>query len=33
MLAYSNDVGYDVVFKEQRENFVEKDDVVIGIKW
>jgi D-sedoheptulose 7-phosphate isomerase len=31
MLAYSNDVGYDVVFKEQLENFVEQDDVVIGI--
>ncbi len=31
MLAYSNDVGYDVVFKEQLENFVKKDDVVIGI--
>jgi D-sedoheptulose 7-phosphate isomerase len=31
MLAYSNDIGYDVVFKEQLENFVTKDDVVIGI--
>jgi D-sedoheptulose 7-phosphate isomerase len=31
MLAYSNDVGYDVVFKEQLENFVEQGDVVIGI--
>jgi len=31
LLAYSNDVGYDVVFKEQLENFVGKDDVVIGI--
>jgi D-sedoheptulose 7-phosphate isomerase len=31
MLAYSNDVGFDVVFKEQLENFVEQGDVVIGI--
>ncbi len=31
MLAYSNDVGYDVVFKEQLENFLEAGDVVIGI--
>lgn len=31
LLAYSNDVGYDVVFKEQLENFVEEGDVVIGI--
>jgi D-sedoheptulose 7-phosphate isomerase len=31
MLAYSNDVGYDVVFKEQLKNFVEEGDVVIGI--
>jgi D-sedoheptulose 7-phosphate isomerase len=31
MLAYSNDVGYHVVFKEQLENFLEKGDVVIGI--
>ncbi len=31
MLAYSNDVGYDVVFSEQLKNFVQKEDVVIGI--
>jgi D-sedoheptulose 7-phosphate isomerase len=31
LLAYSNDVGYDVVFVEQLRNFVKKDDVVIGI--
>ncbi len=31
LLAYSNDVGYDVVFKEQLINFVEPNDVVIGI--
>jgi D-sedoheptulose 7-phosphate isomerase len=31
MLAYSNDVGYDVVFSEQLKNFVNKGDVVIGI--
>ncbi len=31
LLAYSNDVGYEVVFKEQLENFVEEGDVVIGI--
>ncbi len=31
MLAYSNDVGYDVVFSEQLKNFVQKGDVVIGI--
>ncbi|MBV7529005.1 SIS domain-containing protein [Chitinophaga sp. sic0106] len=31
MLAYSNDVGYDVVFSEQLKNFIEEGDVVIGI--
>lgn len=31
LLAYSNDVGYDIVFKEQLINFVEESDVVIGI--
>lgn len=31
LLAYSNDIGYEVVFKEQLENFVEDGDVVIGI--
>ncbi|MBV8254346.1 MAG: SIS domain-containing protein [Chitinophaga sp.] len=31
MLAYSNDVGYDVVFAEQLKNFVNEGDVVIGI--
>lgn len=31
LLAYSNDIGYDVVFKEQLENFIEEGDVVIGI--
>jgi D-sedoheptulose 7-phosphate isomerase len=31
MLAYSNDVGYKVVFEEQLKNFVNPGDVVIGI--
>ena len=31
LLAYSNDVSYDVVFEEQLKNFLKKDDVVIGI--
>ena len=31
VLAYSNDVGYDHVFLEQLKNFVEPNDVVIGI--
>ncbi len=31
MLAYSNDISYDVVFKEQLENFLQEGDVVIGI--
>ena len=31
LLAWSNDESYDNVFSNQLENFVEKDDVVIGI--
>ena len=31
VLAYSNDVGYDIIFTEQLKNFMNKDDVVIGI--
>ena len=31
MMAYSNDVSYDDVFVEQLKNFLQKDDVVIGI--
>lgn len=31
LLAYSNDLSYDVVFEEQLKNFLKKDDVVIGI--
>lgn len=31
MLAYSNDIGYDVVFKEQLENFLQEGEIVIGI--
>lgn len=31
MLAYSNDVSYKDVFVEQLKNFMEPDDVVIGI--
>ena len=31
MLAYSNDVSYEDVFVEQLKNFMEPDDVVIGI--
>nr|WP_321234167.1 SIS domain-containing protein [uncultured Psychroserpens sp.] len=29
--AYSNDVGYDIVFEEQLKNFFNPDDVIIGI--
>lgn len=29
--AYTNDVGYDVVFLEQMKNFFQKGDVIIGI--
>ena len=31
MMAYSNDVSYDDVFVEQLKNFLQPDDVVIGI--
>jgi D-sedoheptulose 7-phosphate isomerase len=31
MLAYSNDVSYEDIFVEQLKNFMESDDVVIGI--
>lgn len=31
MLAYSNDMGYDVVFSEQLKNQLQPNDVVIGI--
>ena len=31
LLAWSNDESYDTVFSNQLENFLEKDDVVIGI--
>ncbi|MBU4492080.1 MAG: SIS domain-containing protein [Euryarchaeota archaeon] len=31
MLAYSNDVSYEDIFVEQLKNFMEPDDVVIGI--
>tara|TARA_B100001175_G_scaffold313761_1_gene321896 strand:- start:22 stop:606 length:585 start_codon:yes stop_codon:yes gene_type:complete len=31
LLAWSNDESYDTIFSNQLENFVEKDDVVIGI--
>lgn len=31
LLAWSNDESYETVFSNQLENFVEKDDVVIGI--
>lgn len=31
LLAYSNDIGYDIVFKEQLENYLEAGDLVIGI--
>jgi D-sedoheptulose 7-phosphate isomerase len=31
LLAYSNDVGYDVVFVEQLKNFMASGDIVIGI--
>jgi len=29
--AYTNDVGYDVVFLEQMKNFFQEGDVIIGI--
>jgi|SRR3989338_14338 len=31
IMAYSNDVHYDDVFIEQLKNFIQKDDIVIGI--
>tara|TARA_X000000950_G_scaffold260179_1_gene329318 strand:- start:220 stop:774 length:555 start_codon:yes stop_codon:yes gene_type:complete len=31
LLAYSNDVSYDVVFEEQLKNLLEEGDVVLGI--
>ncbi len=31
MLAYSNDMSYDVVFLEQLKNYLEPGDLVIGI--
>ena len=31
LLAWSNDVSYDKVFSNQLENFLQEDDVVIGI--
>jgi D-sedoheptulose 7-phosphate isomerase len=31
MLAYSNDMGYDIVFSEKLKNFIQEGDIVIGI--
>jgi len=31
IMAYSNDVHYDEIFVEQLKNFIQKDDIVIGI--
>lgn len=31
LTAYGNDMGYEFVFKEQLENFLNKEDVVIAI--
>lgn len=31
LLAYANDISYDVIFVEQLKNFLKKNDVVIGI--
>lgn len=31
LLAYANDISYDVIFVEQLKNFLKKEDVVIGI--
>ena len=31
ILAYSNDVNYDVIFKEQLKNLLEDGDIVLGI--
>ncbi len=31
MLAYANDISYDVVFEEQLKNYFNKGDVVLGI--
>ena len=31
VMAYANDISYDVIFKEQLSNFLNKNDIVIGI--
>lgn len=31
ILAYSNDVSYDVIFEEQLKNFLNEGDIVLGI--
>lgn len=31
VLAYSNDIGYDVIFEEQLKNLLNEGDVVLGI--
>lgn len=31
MLAYGNDISFDIIFSEQLENFLEEGDVVIAI--
>ena len=31
VLAYSNDIGYEVIFEEQLKNFLNPGDLVIGI--
>ena len=33
MTAYSNDVGYDVVFSEPLRNFAQPDDVFMAETW
>ena len=31
LLAYSNDVGYEVIFEEQLKNYLNEGDIVLGI--
>ncbi len=31
LTAYANDMDYDLIFSEQLKNFLQKDDVVLGI--
>ena len=31
VMAYANDIGFDAIFKEQLSNFLDENDIVIGI--